>query len=358
MKEKIVTFEAQNRKEYVNTVFTGVFVAGLLITVSYALTYFIYIKTFGLLADTGFEFYLKTFGGVLLASLSTAIPMFIYGLCVDNPPQKIFKQKPITSVFTCVRLGASFFVLTVTAAIVLLGLSLLLIDYMKSVGYEFIYSYLIDLSNTGETVGQKIFYVVVRSVIPAVMCEAFFRAPVMNRVIKDNYFLAVFVPALTFSTYHTTFEEFAVSFAMGLGFGWLYLLTRSLKATTAVHCLVNVVIYTLYTVFGQDLADILLLPYIFLPCLVVFVIELMGIITGGYTPKHGEEDKPFNIKEILRAMFLNFGLYATVFVILFQFGTWRLRNPNIKVPEPGHKDEAAKTEEADLDGLLRENIRL
>ena len=344
MKEIIVTFEEQNRKEYVNTVFTGVFVVGLLITVSYALTYFIYVNTFGLLSDVGLEFYIKTFGGALLSALATAVPMFIYGILTDNPPKKVFAQKPVASDFDCIRLGISFFILISAAAIILLELSLLLINYMKSVGYEFIYSYLIGTANSGGTAGQKIFYVIVNSVIPAVICEVFFRAPVMNRVIKENYFLAVFVPALIFSAFHATFEEFAVTFVMGLGFGWLYLLTRSLKVTTVVHCLVNAVIYTLYAIFGEGLSDVLLLPYVLCPCIVVFIIELMGIVTGGYTPKHDINDKPFNIKEVFRALFLNFGLYAVIFVIFFQFGTWRLRNPNIKVPEPGHKDEITETE--------------
>ena len=91
-KEKIITFEQMNRKEYVSDTVTGVMVAGILICVLRGLTHFLIQWTGDLIPGGGWQFYIRTLLSAVISALSLAVPLWIYGLAVDSKLKKVLKH--------------------------------------------------------------------------------------------------------------------------------------------------------------------------------------------------------------------------------------------------------------------------
>ena len=77
------------------------------------------------------------------------------------------------------------------------------------------------------------------AVIAPVSEEFIFRGAVLNALKPFGNGLAVFVSAFLFGLFHGNFSQFFYAFALGIGFGYIAIVTKSIYTTTVLHALFN-----------------------------------------------------------------------------------------------------------------------
>lgn len=320
-KEKIVPFEVSLRREYVNDRFTQLFVPGILACILRGALSF----PVRAIRAAEMSFYLKTFLITLLEALDTAVPFLLFGLLVGITLPMVFRQKPTEEEKKNVPLACILGIPAVTALSLFgLGLGLRLVQSMEKAGYIVYYT----LPDGGATPEEKLFYILISALLPALFWEPF-RATMMTRTKGDSYPLAILIPALLFAANHPTFQQMPYLFLSGLLLGWLYLKSGSLWTVLAAHAVSNGVLAAFWS---YEKLDLLTGPDLWMIGGAALALILLLFLFLKPFQKHPEEDKPFTPAECLRAVFLTFGIYVLLFVVLFQVGEWHLDKPDLQVP--------------------------
>ena len=345
-KEKIVSFESINRKEYIVDTVTGIMVAGILICVLRGATHFIIQWICDVLCGDGWQFYARTLCSALVSALSLSLPVFIYGLAVDSKLKTVFAKKSSVPVAQKALFGALGAAASVAAALVFLKASFFAMDVASLSGYEFT----VAVPDIGATAVENAFYVIVYALVPALVCEPLYRGVIMNRLSKDSYLLAVLIPAVIFAANHPTIPQIPYMLAVGVVLGWTYLKTEDIRISILIHALTNAVIAYLYVKAGSVEAFTLdEISGVFLVGLILIFAGVMVIFAFSRLRHPEQESKPFSIKESLRGLFGTFGIYVLIIVVMFQLGAWHIDNTTFEIKGSEENKGHSQTQQYDED---------
>ncbi len=350
-KKKIVSFDAMNRKEYIADTVSAVMVAGILICVSRGLLNFPIEWIGNALAGDGWQFYLKTLLTAIISAVGLTLPLYIYGLLVDSPVKKVLQRNSETPAFQKVLYGILGSIAAISVAILCLKLSFMVMDIAKAEGYIFT----MNAPDTGVNGWQNAFFILVYALVPAILCEPFYRGVVMNRLSKDSYLLAVLIPAIIFAANHPTIPQMPYMLLVGIILGWIYLKTEDVIVPIVIHALVNGVISYLYVKAGSAESFTLSGKNIFIIMGGALLAAVgMAIIMGIRIKKHSPEDKPFSVKESLKGLFGTFGIYVLAIIVILQLGHLHIDNPTFEIGDGDEIQEEIVDQESETNDEIQE----
>jgi len=197
-----------------------------------ALIIFLCVRTYlpaaaaGIGMDKNFTIWLL----VCIASLalSCLLPIiFIEKMCGFHPP--ILKKKKITIAEPAMVMHCMF---------VFIGLALvnsLLLTALQKAGIIFP---LQELHPTDNIVTLLIYFIFT-AVVPAVFEELFLRGYVLNLLLPNGKFFAVFTSAAIFMIMHTQVQSFIPVFGAGVLLACLYLYTNNIYVSMSLHFINN-----------------------------------------------------------------------------------------------------------------------
>lgn len=337
--KKEMTLEQQVRHAYVKDTITALMVAGILICVTRGLFSFLINFLNSSLPDIGILFYIKTILVALVKGISFALPVFIYGLLSDVKIKDVFLpgkyegKKHISAI-----IFVSGTVLVCSLSVLFLQLSHLLMTEMSKSGYIFY----MDGIDAGETVGQKIFYILTNSLISAAFCEFFIRGVAVQRMKKDSYILAVFLPALIYAANHPTFPELPVYLFTGIVLGWMLLKTNNIYLVFVSSFIMQAFIYTKSIFLSDGIKFNQFEPTFLIIAGISVLLTAVVLVLSGIKIENRERTH-FSGREVMSGFFGSFGIYVLVIAVFIQFLQWHIKNPNIEVE--GMEEETVIVEE-------------
>ena len=83
---------------------------------------------------------------------------------------------------------------------------------------------------------------IVLTILPAFVEELLFRGLLMGALSGGPYWLVLVLPAAAFGAFHMDIAQGMATFVLGLGFGFMRLATRSLRAPIAAHATYNLIV--------------------------------------------------------------------------------------------------------------------
>ncbi len=349
--KKIVSFDTMNRKEYIADTISAVMVAGILICVSRGLLSFPIEWIGNALSGGGWQFYLKTLLTAIISAVGLTLPLYIYGLLVDSPVKKVFKRSTDVPTIQKVLYGVLGTIAATSVAILCLKLSFTVMDFAKADGYIFT----MNAPDMGSNPFENLFFILVYALVPAVLCEPFYRGVVMNKFSKDSYLLAVLIPAIIFAANHPNIPQMPYMLLVGIILGWIYLKTEDIIVPIVIHALVNGVISYLYvkagstenfTLSGKNILIIM--------GGTLFAAVIMALIMGIRIKKHSPDDKPFSVKESLKGLFGTFGIYVIAIIVIIQLGYLHIDNPTFEIGDEDEAQEEIIDEESGTNDEIQE----
>ncbi len=350
-KKKIVSFDTMNRKEYIADTVSAVMVAGILICVSRGLLNFPIEWIGNALSGDGWQFYFKTLLTAIISAVGLTLPLYIYGLLVDSPVKKVFKRNDRTPPLQKVLYGVLGSIAAISVAILCLKLSFTIMDLAKAEGYIFT----MNAPDVGSNAFQNFFFILVYALVPAVLCEPFYRGVVMNRLSKDSYLLAVLIPSIIFAANHPTIPQMPYMLLVGIILGWIYLKTEDIIVPIVIHALVNGVISYLYVKAGSAESFTLSGKNIFIIMGGTLLVAVgMAIIMGIRIKNRSPEDKPFSVKESLKGLFGTFGIYVLAIIVILQLGHLHIDNPTFEIGDEDQAQEEIVDEESGTNDEIQE----
>ena len=117
-----------------------------------------------------------------------------------------------------------------------------------------------QLSASVDSIPQLILMILSSAVIPPIAEEIFFRGFVLKRSLPIGSMKAIVISAAIFSLFHGNLGQIIYTFAAGVAFGYIYLLTGSILPSILLHGLNNgysVAITAVNSFFGTDAAGLL-----------------------------------------------------------------------------------------------------
>jgi membrane protease YdiL (CAAX protease family) len=349
--KKIVSFDTMNRKEYIADVISGVMVAGILVCVSRGLLSFPigWIET--AISGGGWQFYLRTLLTAVISAIGLKLPLYIYGLLVDSPVKQVFKRSSEVPTLQKVLYGILGSIAAISVAIICLKASFTVMDWARADGYIFT----MNSPAVGNGPFENLFFILVYSLVPALICEPFYRGVVINRLSNDSYLLAVLIPAIIFAANHPNIPQMPYMLLVGIILGWIYLKTEDVIVPMVIHALVNGVISYLYVKAGSAESFTLSGQNIFIIMgITLLAAIIMAIILGVRIKKHTSDAKPFSVKESLKGLFGTFGVYVLAIIVIIQLGYLHIDNPTFEIGDGDEVQEEIVDEESGTNDEIQE----